>query len=143
MPYATVLEFKQFRGMLFSQSALLSLWDDHTGCFKVTSQRQEAESRWDRNTDAVQSFLSLVCWPRHRRWKFQTNIAGDKRFSWSRLQKIKYLFSSCRVQNIIFSCLPDDRLCGLVVRVLGYRFGGQSSIPGTTRFSGGKKKENK
>jgi hypothetical protein len=27
----------------------------------------------------------------------------------------------------------DDRLCGLVVRVLGYRPGGPGSIPGTTR----------
>jgi hypothetical protein len=26
-----------------------------------------------------------------------------------------------------------DRLCGLVVRVLGYRSGGSDSIPGTTR----------
>jgi hypothetical protein len=26
-------------------------------------------------------------------------------------------------------------LCGLVVRVPGYRFGGPGSIPGTTRFS--------
>jgi hypothetical protein len=26
-----------------------------------------------------------------------------------------------------------DRLCGLVVRVLGYRFGGPGSTPGTTR----------
>jgi hypothetical protein len=26
---------------------------------------------------------------------------------------------------------------GLVVRVLGYRYGGPGSIPGTTRFSGG------
>jgi hypothetical protein len=26
-----------------------------------------------------------------------------------------------------------DRLCGLVIRVLGYRFGGPSSIPGSTR----------
>jgi hypothetical protein len=32
-----------------------------------------------------------------------------------------------------------DRLCGLVVRVLGYRFGGPGSIPGTTRFSDKKK----
>jgi hypothetical protein len=30
----------------------------------------------------------------------------------------------------MFSC---DRLCGLVVRVLGYRSGGPGSIPGTTR----------
>jgi hypothetical protein len=28
---------------------------------------------------------------------------------------------------------PPDRLCGLVVRVLGYRSGGPGSIPGTTR----------
>jgi hypothetical protein len=33
-----------------------------------------------------------------------------------------------------------DRLCGLVVRVLGYRFGGPGSIPDTTRFSDKKKK---
>jgi hypothetical protein len=26
-----------------------------------------------------------------------------------------------------------DRLCGLVVRVLGYRSGGPGSIPGTTK----------
>jgi hypothetical protein len=28
-----------------------------------------------------------------------------------------------------------DRLCGLVVRIPGYRFRGPGSIPGTTRFS--------
>jgi hypothetical protein len=28
---------------------------------------------------------------------------------------------------------PDDRLCGLVVRFLSYRSGGQGSIPGTIR----------
>jgi hypothetical protein len=27
-----------------------------------------------------------------------------------------------------------DRLCGLVIRVLGYRSGGPGSIPGTTRI---------
>jgi hypothetical protein len=32
-----------------------------------------------------------------------------------------------------------DRLCGLVVRVLGYRLGDPGSIPSTTRFSGEKK----
>jgi hypothetical protein len=35
--------------------------------------------------------------------------------------------------------LSRDRLCGLVVRVLDYRSGRPGSIPGTTRFSGGKK----
>jgi hypothetical protein len=29
--------------------------------------------------------------------------------------------------------IESDRLCGLVVRVLGYRPGGPGSIPGTTR----------
>jgi hypothetical protein len=29
--------------------------------------------------------------------------------------------------------INSDRLCGLVVRVLGYRSGGPGSIPGTTR----------
>jgi hypothetical protein len=29
-----------------------------------------------------------------------------------------------------------DHLCGLVVRVLGYRSGGPGSIPGTTRKNG-------
>jgi hypothetical protein len=33
---------------------------------------------------------------------------------------------SCKLQN-------EDRLCGLVVRVLGYRSGGPGSIPGTTK----------
>jgi hypothetical protein len=35
----------------------------------------------------------------------------------------------------LFTCdfVSLDRLCGLVVRVLGYRFGGPGSIPGTTR----------
>jgi hypothetical protein len=37
--------------------------------------------------------------------------------------------------------INKDRLCGLVVRVLGYRFGGPGSIPGTTRFSDKQKKK--
>jgi hypothetical protein len=37
-------------------------------------------------------------------------------------------------QNLIMSSpTNEDRLCGLVVRVLGYRSGGPGSIPGTTR----------
>jgi hypothetical protein len=37
--------------------------------------------------------------------------------------------------RIILKLILDtmDRLCGLVVRVLGYRSGGPGSIPGTTR----------
>jgi hypothetical protein len=41
-------------------------------------------------------------------------------------------------RNMIFGGLSrnkgtKDRLCGLVVRVLGYRSAGPGSIPGTTR----------
>jgi hypothetical protein len=37
--------------------------------------------------------------------------------------------------NKIIARHYNDRLCGLVVRVLDYRSGGSGSIPGTTRFS--------
>jgi hypothetical protein len=43
------------------------------------------------------------------------------------------------VFNILYTLVCIDRLCGLVVRVLGYRSGGPGSIPGTTR----KKKQKK
>jgi hypothetical protein len=35
--------------------------------------------------------------------------------------------------NLVCLYFSEDRLCGLVVRVLDYRFGGSDSIPGTTR----------
>jgi hypothetical protein len=37
---------------------------------------------------------------------------------------------SSKLQRLL---LYADRLCGLVVRALGYRSGGPGSIPGTTR----------
>jgi hypothetical protein len=41
---------------------------------------------------------------------------------------------SCYKHAFIVSILEKcDCLCGLVVRVLGYRSGGSGSIPGTTR----------
>jgi hypothetical protein len=49
--------------------------------------------------------------------------------------------SSHKVRHVLKRYIGfEDRLCGLVVRVLGYRSGGPGSIPGTTRFSGRKKK---
>jgi hypothetical protein len=42
----------------------------------------------------------------------------------------------CKLRNFrLVSKVLIDRLCGLVVRALGYRSGGPGSIPGTTRFS--------
>jgi hypothetical protein len=43
---------------------------------------------------------------------------------------------ACYFVRIVFLHIVSycsDRLCGLVVRVLGYRSGGPGSIPGTTR----------
>jgi hypothetical protein len=38
-------------------------------------------------------------------------------------------------KNWIYICYVEesDRLCGLVIRVIGYRSGGPGSIPGTTK----------
>jgi hypothetical protein len=43
--------------------------------------------------------------------------------------------ASCEVRAEFIYVMQKkvDRLCGLVVRVLGYRSGGPRSIPGTTR----------
>jgi hypothetical protein len=37
------------------------------------------------------------------------------------------------IMNLIILSVVVDRLCGLVVRVFGYRSGGLGSIPGNTR----------
>jgi hypothetical protein len=47
------------------------------------------------------------------------------------MTKIKYFYF--RYPTLERLSCPVDRLCGLVVRVLGYRSGGPGSIPGTTR----------
>jgi hypothetical protein len=47
--------------------------------------------------------------------------------------KYTYVYSYIRIYIIIHVCICEDRLCGLVVRVLGYRAGGLCLIPGTAR----------
>jgi hypothetical protein len=52
---------------------------------------------------------------------------------------LEYHFGTIQNSNmwknliLFYMCISLDRLCGLVVRVLGYRSGGPGSIPGTTR----------
>jgi hypothetical protein len=41
------------------------------------------------------------------------------------------LFGICSIFSTVY--MIKDRLCGLVVRVLGYISGGPGSIPGTTK----------
>jgi hypothetical protein len=52
-----------------------------------------------------------------------------------------FLNSNKHGYEFSFRYSSDDRLCGLVVRVLGYRSGGPGSIPGPTRFSNKKKRK--
>jgi hypothetical protein len=56
---------------------------------------------------------------------------------------LKATYGAEILQRILSVHILGDRLCGLVVRVLAYRSGGPGSIPGTTRFSEKKNKENK
>jgi hypothetical protein len=35
--------------------------------------------------------------------------------------------------HLVYVSIYNDRLCGLVVRVLGYRSGGPGSVPGTAK----------
>jgi hypothetical protein len=53
---------------------------------------------------------------------------------WKMGESANYVMDDSRRYQI-FSVVVglEDRLCGLVVRVLGYRSGGPGSIPGTTR----------
>jgi hypothetical protein len=46
---------------------------------------------------------------------------------------MSYLLPELLVSDLLYLQNRVDRLCGLVVRVLGYRSGGPGSIPGTTK----------
>jgi hypothetical protein len=54
----------------------------------------------------------------------------------NRLQKTR-LITIYTIYYYIIIIIIIDRLCGLVVRVLGYRSGGPGSIHGTTKKSSG------
>jgi hypothetical protein len=58
-------------------------------------------------------------------------------YCWSRSSICGVEVSSVSAASVVCSfvydfCVNFDRLCGLVVRVLGYRSGGPGQIPGTT-----------
>jgi hypothetical protein len=55
-------------------------------------------------------------------------------FSWCSQQTVKQESRRSNIhEKIYWLTAPLDRLCGLVVRVFGYRSGGPGSIPGTTK----------
>jgi hypothetical protein len=80
--------------------------------------------------------LSLVSTPEELLERKRSGSGLEKR-DYGRRESVSGHFQDQRgliivLFNDAFSS-PWDRLCGLVVRVLGYRSGGPGSIPGTTR----------
>jgi hypothetical protein len=91
--------------------------------------------RWRRYswicTEPQWNITTIGCWGRLRRW-------GNSNISISLSYISSLLLSGKEWATFnVHMCCRIDRLCGLVVRVLGYRVGGPGSIPGTTRCSGG------
>jgi hypothetical protein len=78
-------------------------------------------------------FYIFMSWFLHElRWRYNNIYLVFCTF----ISRLNSLLASIKVSVFFFivSMLsPSDRLCGLVVRVLGYRSGGPGSIPGTTR----------
>jgi hypothetical protein len=75
-------------------------------------------------------------------------LPGDLYVTWHRAKHFitrgfKLFFISGLAPVFKYWLLLLHRHCGLVVRVHGCRSGGPGSIPGTTRFSEKKRKENK
>jgi hypothetical protein len=62
----------------------------------------------------------------------------DKHSGWPSTEKQQKMLK--KIWEFFHEDCCQDRLCGLVVRVLAYRSGGPGSIPGTTRFSDKKEK---
>jgi hypothetical protein len=81
----------------------------------------------------------MVAWPNHGCTTFTFHVT----FCISiKLHRVIAHVEAETTANVPFSGMKEiknlntydnDRLCGLVVRVLGYRSGGPGSIPGTTR----------
>jgi hypothetical protein len=63
---------------------------------------------------------------------FRTLQHGQTLFQGSERQH-KFLDHHDTIEIVMNGISLKDRLCGLVVRVLGYRSGGPGSIPGTIR----------
>jgi hypothetical protein len=64
-----------------------------------------------------------------------TTVTDEPEISRSKPKNQNHWVSElCLSSRILNNCRKQrDRLCGLVARVLVYRFGGPGSIPGTTR----------
>jgi hypothetical protein len=61
------------------------------------------------------------------------NLFFDLCYIYKHVSCIKCVYFIVNALSFSAVIAITDRLCGLVVRVLGYRSGGPGSIPGTTR----------
>jgi hypothetical protein len=91
----------------------------------------------------VTVLLNSSCWQSHwLSYKYMNAwYKGHRIVKFIKCSRYSSRFKNPNVENILSilyysECSrPNDRLCGLVIRILGYRSGGPGSIPGTTRFS--------
>jgi hypothetical protein len=72
-------------------------------------------------------FISLYCTHVTKSFGPWGPFSGEHYRFWQRIRYLGWLYILSLV--IVY----NDRLCGLVIRVLGYRSGSPGSIPGTTR----------
>jgi hypothetical protein len=94
----------------------------------------------------VPKFENMLCKRRNARgiaWGFSfrlidactvSSITCQVMFKGNRIIEAQPMVMCSDCRNIFGRTLHEqDRLCGLVVRVLGYRSGGPGSIPGTSK----------
>jgi hypothetical protein len=84
----------------------------------VIKSRKETNEPCSTHGQIINLYKILVSKPEGER------LLRRPRYRW--VDNIKMGF----IRNTVWN---EDRLCGLVVRVLGYRSGGPGSIPGTTK----------
>jgi hypothetical protein len=100
--------------------------------FKTTGTVTHDESQFSLSYSTRSRFrIFTACWTDHNAYSLRAPFPHCYR-SAGRLWPVDPCCAVVRRDSASLR-LVSDRLCGLVVRVLGYRSGGPGSIPGTTR----------
>jgi hypothetical protein len=75
----------------------------------------------------------FTCGNRQTRWQMEQRKLLNASSQNNKSERLGAAGREGGVMKIMKELILRDRLCGLVVRVLGYRSGGPVSIPGITR----------
>jgi hypothetical protein len=102
---------------------LYSLQQRASKPIQLFTQRKQVRDKQAHYRSKGLSLLKLTVSILNSAKTYWYNLFGQSNFSLTSSERREIMF-------IYYIC---DRLCGLVVRVLGYRSGGPGSIPGTTR----------